>query len=71
MVIVDEEMVVVAKVTVPVAYRLPVVKEVADAIPSVEVPDISVEKVPVTNVGEETTAIVEVPDSRILDPAVK
>jgi hypothetical protein len=70
-VIVDEEMVVVARDTVPVAYRLPVVKEVAEAIPSVEVPDINVEKVPVTNVGEETTAIVEVPDSRILDPAVK
>jgi hypothetical protein len=35
------------------------------------VPEVSVEKTPVVNVGLGVSPIVEVPDKRILDPAFK
>ena len=63
--------VVLERFAVPVVYRSPVVKAVADAIPSEEVPDINVENVPKVKVGLSTTAIVEVPESNILDPAFR
>jgi hypothetical protein len=47
------------------------VRAVAEALPSDEVPEINVEKVPVVNVGLEVIAIVEVPEKRRLDPALK
>ena len=63
--------VVVASAEVPVAYRLPVVNAVAEAIPKDDVPDIKVENVPVVNTGLVVTEIVEVLDNTMFDPAVK
>ncbi len=47
------------------------VRFVVDAFPSVEVPEMSVENVPVVNDGLGVRAIVEVPEKRRLDPALK
>jgi hypothetical protein len=47
------------------------VRAVADALPSDEVPEMSVEKVPVVNDGLEETEIVLVPEKTMLAPAVK
>ena len=44
---------------------------VDDALPSVEVPEIRVEKVPVVKLGLGLTAIVDVPEKRILAPVLK
>ena len=46
-------------------------RAVDDAFPSVEVPEITVEKVPVVNVGLGVIAMVEVPEKRILAPVLK
>ena len=43
----------------------------AEAFPSVEVPEIRVEKVPVVKLGLGLTAIVDVPEKRILAPVLK
>lgn len=40
-----------------------------EALPRVDVPDVSVENTPVVNVGLEVTAIVLVPENVILAPA--
>ena len=47
------------------------VSAVAEALPSDEVPEISVEKVPVVNEGLGVIAIVLVPEKRMLAPALK
>jgi hypothetical protein len=65
--IVAEDMVVVARETVPVAVRLPVAKEVAVAVPSNDV-SVTVKEV---NEGVSVVAIVDVPERRILSPAIK
>ena len=44
---------------------------VAEALPSDEVPEISVEKVPVVNEGLGVIAMVLVPEKRMLAPALK
>jgi hypothetical protein len=44
---------------------------VADAFPRVEVPEMSVENVPVVNDGLGVTPMVEVPEKRRLEPALK
>jgi autonomous glycyl radical cofactor GrcA len=44
---------------------------VVEALPNVEVPAVSVENMPVVNVGLGDSAIVLVPEKRTLDPAVK
>ena len=47
------------------------VRALAEAFPSVEVPEIRVEKVPVVNDGLGVTAMVLVPEKRIFAPALK
>ena len=47
------------------------VSAVAEALPSVEVPAMRVENVPVVNVGLGVSEIVEVPEKRRLEPALK
>ena len=47
------------------------VSAVAEAFPSVEVPEMSVENIPVVNDGLGVTAMVEVPEKRIFAPALK
>ena len=47
------------------------VSAVAEALPSVDVPAMSVEKVPVVNDGEATTPMVLVPERRMFVPAIK
>lgn len=46
-------------------------RDVADALPTVEVPEVSVENTPVVKVGLSVVAIVEVEVKTILSPAVK
>ena len=55
-----------ARVVWPVTAR-----DVAVALPRVEVPEMRVENVPVVNEGLGVIAIVEVPERRMLDPALK
>jgi hypothetical protein len=70
-------MVVVASVEVPDAVRvlsavLPEIERaVADALPRDDVPDVSVEKTPVVNVGLAESAMVLVPEKTMFDPATK
>ena len=47
------------------------VSELAVVLPVVEVPEMSVENVPVVNVGLEVMLIVEVPEKMTLAPAIK
>ena len=61
-VIVDEEIVVVASVTVPVAVREPVTREVAVATPMIDEPEV-IE----VNTGEEESVMV-LPDHVKLEP---
>jgi hypothetical protein len=61
-----------AETLVVARYELPeTVRAVADAFPSVEVPEVSVEKIPVVNVGLGVTPIVEVEEKTMLEPAMK
>ena len=46
-------------------------RAVAEAFPSVDVPEVSVEKIPVVKVGLGVTPIVEVEEKTMLDPAVR
>ena len=46
-------------------------RELAVVLPVVEVPEISVENVPVVNDGLGVIAMVEVPEKRMLFPALK
>jgi hypothetical protein len=58
--------------SVPPMLVLPLtVRAVADALPKVEVPEMSVENVPVVNDGLGVIAIVLVPEKRMLDPAFR
>jgi hypothetical protein len=53
-------------------YACPLtVSAVADAFPRVEVPEVSVENVPVVNVGLGVREMVLVPEKLIFDPALK
>jgi hypothetical protein len=65
-VIVALVMVVVASVEVP-----DTVSDVAEAVPRLDVPEVSVEKIPVVKVGLGVSAIVLVPENMILDPAMR
>jgi hypothetical protein len=65
-VIVPLVIVVVARLTVPVAVRLPVANDVEEALPNTELPDVILVK---TGLGE--TAIVDVEERTILEPAIK
>lgn len=47
------------------------VRLVAEAFPSVEVPEVSVEKIPVVKVGLGVTEMVLVEENTMLDPAIK
>lgn len=47
------------------------VSDVAEALPSVEVPEMSVENVPVVKDGLEEMAIVFVPEKMMFDPATR
>ena len=69
-----EDTVVVAKVVCPVVVREEIVvvaSVVADAVPRVEVPEVSVEKIPVVKVGLAERAIVLVEEKTIFDPATR
>ena len=65
-VVVRDEIVVVASVDVPDTASV-----VADAVPRVEVPEVSVEKIPVVKVGLAERAIVLVEEKTIFDPATR
>jgi hypothetical protein len=77
-VIVPLVIVVVASVEVPDVLSVPestvlpdTVSAVADALPRVDVPEVSVEKIPVVKVGLAERAIVLVEEKTMFDPAVR
>lgn len=63
---VADEILVVARLVCPETVSV-----VAEAFPRDEVPEVSVENIPVVNVGLGVTPIVEVPEKTMLDPAVR
>jgi len=68
----DRALIVAEEILVVARYELPdTVSAVAEAFPSVDVPEVSVEKTPVVNVGLGVTPIVEVEEKTMLDPAVR
>jgi hypothetical protein len=63
---VSEDADVVARYVIPLTVKL-----VEDALPSVDVPEMSVENVPVVNVGLGVIPMVDVPEKVTFDPALK